>query len=149
MAFDSDGFLYMIDWSNDYIKKWNVVTKTLTASRALAGGAEDKSIYSSLAVVGSVVYLTQWANKLGDIFTCPTNLNSDFVANNVDEDFPDERDFCNFITACKGTHIVVEGYVNNVKTIVKYTPDFTRVWKITLDTATYPGTDLGIAAYPF
>ena len=150
MAFDSDGFLYMIDWSNDNIGKWNVTTKARVDYRALpAGDLSSKSIYSSLAVVGSTVFLTQWANDEGDIFTCPTNLSSDFVANNVDEDFPAAKDYVNFITAYNGTHIIVEGYVSNVKTIVKYTPDFTRVWKTTLDTATYPGPGLGISAYNF
>jgi len=150
MAFDSAGYLYMIDWSDKYIEKWDVINKTRVNYRSLpAGDLSSKAIYSSLAVVGSTVYLTQWANDEGDIFTCPTNLSSDFVANNVDEDFPAASDYCNFITASKGTHIIVEGYVSNVKTIVKYTPSFTRVWKKTMDTATYPGSGLGIAAYPF
>jgi len=150
MAFDSQGYLYMVNWNDKTIEKWDVDSKTQVAYRALpTGDIADRAIYSSLAVVGSTVYLVQYANDEGDIFTCPTDLSSDFTANNVDEDFPASNDYCCSITASQGSYIIVEGYVNSVKTIVKYTSGLNRVWKITLDSATYPGSQLGIAAYPF
>lgn len=147
MAFDADGFLYTVDWSNKNIEKWNVVTKAVVASRALpAGDLTSKAIYSSLAVVGSVVFLTQWSNEEGDIFTCPTDLSADFTANDVNDEFPEAHDFVNLITAYEGTHIIVEGLVSDVKTIVKYTTDFTKVWEITV---TNLGSGIWITACPF
>lgn len=147
MAFDSEGYLYTINWSDKQIEKWSVVNKTRVTYRALpTGKISDRAIYSSLAVIGSTVYLTQWANDEGDIFTCPTNLSSNFTANNVDEDFPQAADYVNLITASGGTHIIVEGYVSNVKTIVKYDTNFNRVWKVQI---TDSGIGLGIAAWPF
>ena len=151
MAFDADNNVYLIDYGQDRIEKYNVATKSFVKRRDLpAGGLADNSIFCSLAVLDDVVYLANWnADFLGPgyIYSCPTDLSSDFTANAVDE-FSVNRDAIDVITAFEGTHIVVVGEVrgSGEKRIIKYDSSFNAVW--TTDVV-YTGSELGVAAFPF
>jgi len=138
MIFDADGYLYVIDWVADIIEKWNVVTKTRTAYRALAGGAEENAIMSQLAIRGTTLYLAQWAsNTYGDYWTCPTSLAEDFTPHELSE-FDDDPEtdtgyWVTYIWPLSTTGWIVMGVINAELQVIRYDNDFTLVWQYQID----------------
>lgn len=154
MAFDPNGYLYSIDWVNKNIEKWNVVTHTRIAIRALSGDVLEKSaVYSSLTIMGSNVTLVNWAlSGIGyDYFLCPTDLSSDFVTYTLAE-FPGKYWTEVVSTYNKDNYIlcgdvdVNEPEIEKGQTIIRYDSSFNVVWQIF-----YDGIDggLSVSAYPF
>ena len=136
MIFDADGFLYVIDWVSDEIEKWNVVTKTRVANRALAGGAELFPIMSQLAIRGSTLYLAQWAShESGDYWTCPTSLLEDFAPHELAEFAWDLEDpdpsagyWVTYIWPLSTTGWIVMGVISRDVYVFRYDNDFNAVW---------------------
>ena len=137
MIFDADGFLYVIDWLSDEIEKWNVVTKTRVAYRALAGGAELFPIMSELAIRGTTLYLVQWSSHdAGDYWTCPTDLSEDFVPHELvafDQNPPPEDPLAGFwasnIYPLGSVGWIVMGIISREGYIIRYDNDFNEVWR--------------------
>ena len=146
MAFDSSGYLYMVDWHNGNIEKWDVDSRTRVTWRALAGGAEDHPISSSLAVIGSDLVLVQWAAfDKGDYWTCPTDLSANFIPHTLAE-FGGSS-WVESITAVNGSHFIVCGDTSGEQqAIVKYNTGFSLVWNKPYNGL---GGGLSISAYPF
>jgi len=151
MAFDADDNVYLIDSVQDRIEKYNVSTKSFVAREDLPEELADNAIFCSLAVLDDVVYLANWSaynyDGPGYIWSCPTDLSSGFVANEIAE-WDTTRDAIDVITAFEGTHIVIVGekYGSGTKTVAKYDSSFTLVWETDV---TYTGSELGVAAFPF
>ena len=153
MAFDSDGYLYTVDYLNNIIEKWNVSTHTRVAYRALAGGAEDWSEYSSLTVMGSNIILVSWySSHIGkDYFICPADLSSDFVAHTLTEfsggnwaEVVSTYNENNYILC--GDIDVNQPEIEKGQTIIRYDSSFNVVWQIYLDAV---DGGMSVNAYPF
>jgi len=147
MAFDSAGYLYTVDWFNHYIKKFDVTTGLLAASRLLTGRAYTLALYSSLSVVGAVVALAQKFSYVWNIdyAICPTNLTTDFVSQFLAE-FPADSD-SRAITAFSGNSFIIGGTIDGAQeAIIKYNSAFTLTWN-----TPYNGNNnlLSVGAYPF
>jgi len=142
MTFDSSGYLYVVNWVTEKIEKWNVVSKTKIAERTT--GLGNDSIYCSLAVIGSNVYMVNSGNRDADYWVIPTSLGSNFVGHDLTEF--GALDDVNFITGYGGTHFVVEGFIGSVKHILKYDSNGILVWDTPI---VVTGSGLGVAAYPF
>ena len=138
MIFDADGYLYVIDWVADIIEKWNVVTKTRTAYRALAGGAEGAAIMSQLAIRGTTLYLAQWSSSAsGDYWTCPTSLAEDFTPHELSE-FDDDPEtdtgyWVTYIWPLSTTGWIVMGVINAELQVIRYDNDFNLVWQYQIE----------------
>jgi len=146
MAFDDSGYLYAGNNDDNYVEKWDVITHSRIAYMEPSAVS---ATWTCLAVIGNTLYATDWTEstyRRGDIFTCPTDLSSDFVPHNLSE--ITGYDMANGITTDGNYLYVLVGSNSTTDVIIyKYTTNFSLIWSVIVPKPSYES--LSISVYPF
>ena len=139
MVLDSNGYIYMVNTTDDLIEKWDYSAGALNASHAIDS---SHAVFNSLGIAGNLVASFDTANK--HAWTMPKNLGAGETDWDLDTILKPDG-----VSSINGDFLFI-GYYGSplVKIIIgRYTEAKVKVWEVEIAAL---GNSTGcIAAYPF